>query len=278
MAAGWRPEPARLGRLVADNVPLALADLADWGARRLDVFILGRLTGSEAVGVYYVAQQLASLPQKLKSSFDPILAPLLTAALARDDRAAVAGHLRQVGFWVLMAQLLLIWPMGLTGEGTLGTIGPGFAAGAAVLAFLFAAEVVAGQASVAESALVYVRPGYNLTASAIGLSVQALATVPLVRAYGPAGAAAGLALGFLVAMLLKAVTLRRALGVRAGGWRLAALLTSLPVIAVGLAARQLPELWEMVLGIPAMLLVYAGVAWFVALKAPDRLLFRKLGT
>jgi hypothetical protein len=43
------------------------------GHPRLDLFILGLFAAPSAVGVYYVAQQVASLPQKLKTSFEPIL-------------------------------------------------------------------------------------------------------------------------------------------------------------------------------------------------------------
>ena len=56
------------------------------------------------VGIYYMAQQVASLPQKLKTSFDPILGPVITRSLANDDRAAIANQVRQVAFWIMAAQ------------------------------------------------------------------------------------------------------------------------------------------------------------------------------
>ena len=43
------------------------------GTRLLDIFILGFFASAPAVGIYYVAQQIASLPAKLKTSFDPII-------------------------------------------------------------------------------------------------------------------------------------------------------------------------------------------------------------
>ena len=57
---GWRLDVGRIWRLVKTNVPLAGADIAEWGARRLDIFILGRFASAEVVGIYYVAQQIAS--------------------------------------------------------------------------------------------------------------------------------------------------------------------------------------------------------------------------
>ena len=84
---GWKPHPARLLYVARQNMPLAAADAIEWGSRRLDIAILGLFVAPYYVGVYYVAQQVASLPQKLKTSFDPILAPVITQKLAEGDRA-----------------------------------------------------------------------------------------------------------------------------------------------------------------------------------------------
>jgi hypothetical protein len=77
----WRPHPLRLGRLALSNLPLAGADAVEWGTRKLDIFILGFFVADAAVGIYYVAQQVATLPQKLKTSFEPILGPVITRNL-----------------------------------------------------------------------------------------------------------------------------------------------------------------------------------------------------
>ena len=42
------------------------------------------------VGIYYVAQQVATLPAKLKTSFEPVLGPVIARRLAVNDRAAIA--------------------------------------------------------------------------------------------------------------------------------------------------------------------------------------------
>jgi O-antigen/teichoic acid export membrane protein len=74
----WHPRPGPLWALARRNTPLAAADALEWGSRRLDIAILGLFFSPAIVGVYYVAQQVASLPQKLKTSFDPILGPVIT--------------------------------------------------------------------------------------------------------------------------------------------------------------------------------------------------------
>src|SRR3546814_6079266 len=76
----------------------------EWGSRRIDLAILGLFFTPAIVGIYYVAQQVASLPQKLKTSFDPILGPVITRNLAKNDKKAVAAQIAQVGFWIIAAQ------------------------------------------------------------------------------------------------------------------------------------------------------------------------------
>ena len=136
------------------NVPLAAADAIEWGSRRLDIAILGLFVAPYWVGVYYVAQQVASMPQKLKTSFDPILAPVITQKLAEGDKKAVARQVRQVGFWIIAAQAAIALALGIPGEAVMGLVGPQFVGGTAALAFLLAAEVVAATAAVSEA-----RPG-----------------------------------------------------------------------------------------------------------------------
>ena len=72
--------------------------------RRIDIAILGLFASPATVGIYYVAQQVASLPQKLKTSFEPILGPVITRNLKEKNYAAIARQVCQVGFWITAAQ------------------------------------------------------------------------------------------------------------------------------------------------------------------------------
>ena len=93
---GWSPRPGLLFRLARTNAPLAGADALEWGSRNVDRFILGLLFAPKVVGIYYMAQQVSSLPQKLKTSFDPILGPVITRSLAARDTRAIAARRRSV--------------------------------------------------------------------------------------------------------------------------------------------------------------------------------------
>ena len=272
---GWRPSARRMGAMAWRNLPLAGADLVDWGTRRLDLFILGRFAGPQEVGLYYVAQQVASLAGKIRVSFDPILAPMLSKAVKEGRPKEAAAHLNQVGFWVLSFQLPVVLALGLPGEGVLGLFGPAFAAGALVLALLLTAELAAAGSSLAEMGLIYARPRANLVIAAGGLALQAVLSLLLVPAFGGAGAAGALLLSLTAAAAARQLVLGRALGAGVGFWRWSLVGAGAAAFAFGLLLRALPELWEMILLIPGVLLLFAGLMWRFGYGPDDRGLFRR---
>lgn len=292
---GWRPEPAGLIAVAQRNVPLAAADAIEWGSRRLDIFILGLFVAPYYVGVYYVAQQVASLPQRLKTSFDPILAPVITQKLAEGDKPAVARQVRQVGFWIIAAQAAIALSLGIPGEAVMGLVGPAFVGGTAALGFLLAAEVVAATAAVSEAALVYVARHRNLLISMLMLGVQAVLTVAIIlglrelrwpsddnqrQAFQAAGAALALGLALGLASILKSRLLCRLLGAPVQGWRWSLIWAAAAAVLVGAGFTALPERFEwiqLVVGMPLILLTFGYVVWKRGFTAEDRALFRRHG-
>ena len=281
---GWRPRPSSLFQLTRQNVPLAAADAIEWGSRRLDIAILGLFVSPAIVGIYYVAQQVASLPQKLKTSFDPILGPVITRNLETGNRAAVAKQVAQVGFWIIAAQAAIGLALGITGEGVMGLVGPNFVGGNGALAFLLVAEVVAATAAVSEAALVYVARHLNLWISLgmIGIQIAlSFAIVFVMRDLGlpllwqAAGPAIALALALGVASILKARLLAQLLGAPVSGWRWPLVWAAMAAGAVGYVVTQLPEWIELSVGIPAILLTFGIMIWRFGFTSEDRMLFRK---
>jgi O-antigen/teichoic acid export membrane protein len=284
---GWTPHPGRAWEVARRNVPLAAADAIEWGSRRLDVAILGLFVSPYIVGVYYVAQQVASLPQRLKTSFDPILAPVLTEKLAQKDYRAVAKQVRQVGFWIIAAQMGIALALGLPGGALMSLVGAAFAGGAFALGFLLFAEVVAATAAVSEAALVYVARHRNLMISTLMIAIQAALTVTVLslleRLDVPkeqqqmiqAAAAAGcLAAALGLASLLKARLLQRLLGEPVHGWRWSLLLAGAAAGAVGVGVSFMPEWLQLAAGILLILLTFGAVVWRYGFTAEDRVLFR----
>lgn len=280
----WHPKPGELGRLALRNLPLAGADMVEWGTRKLDIFILGLFTAPAAVGVYYVAQQVASLPQKLKTSFEPILGPVITRNLKERNYAAIARQVCQVGFWIIAAQAGIALALGIPGEAVMGLIGPNFVGGTGALALLLAAEVVAATAVVSEAALIYVARVRNLAVSLGTIALQGVLTVALImlarelglnELYQAAAAALALAIALGLASFVKARLLSKILQEPINSWRWALVWATFPAVLIGYGVVHLPEWLELSLGVPAILGVYGYVIWRRGFGPEDRVLFRK---
>jgi O-antigen/teichoic acid export membrane protein len=296
--SGWRPELSTMLGLARRNAPLAGADTIEWATRNVDRFILGLLFAPAIVGVYYMAQQVASIPQKLKTSFDPVLGPVITQSLKENDRPAVAHQVRQVSFWIIAAQLGLALMGSIPGEAVMGVVGPQFVAGTAALAFLLFAEVVASPGAVSESALVYIARHRNLLISIGVLTLQIALSFGLVAAMRSldweqtflsqlgqrdsvqaAGVAVSLMLALACGSLVKTALLSRLLGDRVAGFRWPLVWAALAAITVGIGFISLPkrlEWAELLIGEPVIAAVYCFVLWRWAFGDEDRALFRKM--
>jgi len=295
---GWTPQVARVATLARRNAPLAGADAIEWATRNVDRFILGLLFPPAIVGIYYMAQQVASLPQKLKTSFDPILGPVIATSLARDDKAAIAHQVRQVGFWIIGLQMCLALMGSIPGEAVMGLVGKQFVAGTAALAFLLWAEVLASTGAVCESALVYIARHRNLMISIGVLVLQIVLSFGLVGVMrsidwdrsllsrlGHRDSVQGVsvAVALLVALsigsVIKSNFLAYLLKARVAGWRWSLLGTAAVAILVGMAFTSLPKRYEWIelsVGEPAIMVTFLFVWWKWAFRPEDRALFKKL--
>jgi len=281
---GWRPRPRYLGKMTLRAMPLSGADVIERSTRLLDVFLLGQFTSERAVGIYFFAKEIATLPQKLKSSFEPILSPVITKNLKSGNLSAIASQVRQVGFWIIALQAAIALALAIPGEAVMGLGGPAIVGGTGALAILLAAEVVASMAVVSESVLVYMARKRNLAISVGVIALQAALTVGLImltdhlqmdEGFKAAGAAAALFLALGMSSLIKAFMLNKLLKAPVNNWRWALVWATGPAVVVGFLATLLPEWAELVFGIPAILAVYGFVIWHRGFGPEDRVLFRK---
>ena len=280
----WKPAPRAMLAMSSRAFPLVGADAIERGTRLLDIFILGLFAPPQAVGIYYAAQQIASLPQKLKTSFEPILSPVITKNLRIGNMGAIAAQVRQVGFWIIAVQLGIALVLGVPGEAVMGLWGPDYVAGTAALAFLLAAEVAASMAVVSESVLVYIARKRNLAISIGVIALQAILTIVLIEAagrfgldegYEAASAAGALLIALATSSLVKALLLKHLLKAPVSNWRWALVYAAAPAVVVGYVFTLLPEWMELVFGIPAVLATYALVIWRRGFGEEDKVLFRK---
>lgn len=281
---GWRPRPRYLGKMSLRALPLVGADVIERGTRLLDVWLLGQSTSADTVGIYWFAKEVVSLPQKLKSSFEPILAPVITKNLKIGNMAAIASQVRQVGFWIIALQLGIALMLAIPGEAVMGLGAPELVGGTGALAILLAAEVVASMAVVSEGVLVYIARKRNLAISIGVITLQGVLTIGLIwlaqdlgygEGFQAAGAAGALFVALAVSSLVKALVLKTLLKAPVSNWRWALVYAAAPAVVVGFAFTYLPEWVELAIGGPAILAVYLFVIWKRGFDDADKVLFRK---
>jgi O-antigen/teichoic acid export membrane protein len=280
----WRPRPLALLRLAMRNMPLAGADAVEWGTRKIDVFILRFFLIDANLGIYFFAQQFASLPQKLKTSFEPVLGPVITRNVRIGNMAAIAAQVCQVGFWITAAQAGIALALAIPGVGLMGLGGPTFVQGTWALVFLLIAEVVAATGVVSEAALIYVARMRNLWISLGTIVLQGSLTLGFILAgqhYGlsavwqAALAALAMAIALGMSSLVKSHLLARIVGEPINNWRWGLVWAAIPAAMIGAASHLLPEWAELLFGIPAILGVYCLMIWRFGFGPEDRVLFRK---
>ncbi|MEO6225568.1 MAG: lipopolysaccharide biosynthesis protein [Sphingomicrobium sp.] len=281
---GWRPDLKGAGATAYRNVPLAAADAVEWASRRVDLAVLGAFMPAAFVGIYYVAQQVATLPAKLKSSFEPVLGPAIARRIAANDRAAVAQQVRQVTYWIIAAQVGIALALAIPGRAVMALVGSGFTGGTATLSFLLAAEVIAATAVVSEAALIFVARTRNMIISLIMLAIEAgLAVVLIVvmraeglpQSFQAAGPAIALCIALAFASITKSRLLARELNAPVSGWRWDLAWATAAGAIVGAAVRYfLPQTMQLVIGIPAILGAFGTILWTKGFGPDDRALFR----
>ncbi|BDW83203.1 hypothetical protein MACH24_26410 [Erythrobacter sp. Dej080120_24] len=281
----WRPRPRYLMKMTARALPLVGADVIERGTRLLDVFLLGQFTSAGTVGIYWFAKEVVSLPQKLKTSFEPILSPVITKNLKIGNMEAIAAQVRQVGFWIIALQVGIALMLAIPGEAVMGLAGPAIVGGTGALAILLAAEVIASMAVVSESVLVYIARKRNLAISVGVITLQGALTVAFIllaqhlgynEGFQAAGAAGALFVALAVSSLVKALVLKTLLNAPVSNWRWALVYAAAPAVVVGFVFTEFtPEWVELAIGGPAILFVYMWVIWKRGFTEADKVLFRK---
>src|SRR6185369_8457055 len=259
---GWKPDLGTAWGTAVRNVPVAAADAVEWASRRIDLAVLGAFMPAAFVGIYYVAQQVATLPAKLKTSFEPVLGPAIARKIAANDRASIAPQVRQVTYWIIAAQLGIALALGI----------------------LLAAEVIASMAVVSEAALIYTARKRNMAISLAMLALEAGLAAALIlimkdeglpQAFQATGPAIALCVALAFASLTKSWLLKKQLGAPVSGWRWDLAWATAAGVVVGAGVRWLlPETWQLVVGVPAILVAFFSILWIKGFGPEDRELFR----
>jgi O-antigen/teichoic acid export membrane protein len=280
----WRPDLGTAWTTAVRNAPLAAADTVEWASRRIDLAVLGAFVPATFVGIYYAAQQVATLPAKLKTSFEPVLGPAIVRRLAVNDRAGIARQVRQVTYWIIAAQLGIALALGIPGRAVMGLVGSQFTGGTAMVSFLLAAEVIAAAAVVSEAALIYIARKRNMAISLVMLALEAglAATLILIMrkegfplSWQATGPAIALCIALAFASIAKSWLLKRQLEEPVSGWRWDLVWATASGVIVGFGVRYfLPQGWQLFVGVPAIMIAFFAILWMKGFGPEDRELFK----
>ena len=280
---GWKPDLVTASRTAWRNVPLAAADTVEWASRRIDLAVLGAFLPASFVGIYYAAQQVATLPAKLKTSFEPVLGPAIVRKIAAKDYAGIADQVRQVTYWIIAAQLGIALALAIPGRAVMALVGEAFTGGTGMLGFLLAAEVIAATAVLSESALIFLARKRNMIISLIMLAFEAALAVALILimrneqlplAYQATGPAIALCIALAFASIAKSLLLKKTLRAPVSGWRWdLAWATGSGVVAGAAVHFWLPQTLQLVIGTPVILVAFFAVLWTKGFTPEDRELF-----
>lgn len=184
--------------------PTAVVDAIGIAFRRADIIFLSLFTPDAIVGIYYGVQNLATLVQKTRHLFDPMLSPVVSQTLSRRGNEGTSEQLAQVCRWIFTLLCLELALLAYYGAPLLSIIGEGFAAGALALLILLAAEALEGTLASSELPFVFKKPWLNLAMTASGFAAHLIGLSLLVPRFAMVGAA----FSFLLAVtLLNAVRL-----------------------------------------------------------------------
>jgi hypothetical protein len=166
----------------------------------------------------------------------------------------------------------------------MGLVGSGFTGGTAMLGFLLAAEVIAAMAVVSESALIYVARTQNMIISLAMLALEAglaggliliMKGEDLPQAFQATGPAIGLCVALGFASISKSWLLRRKLGAPVSGWRWDLAWATSAGLIVGAGVRfLLPQTFQLIVGVPVIMIAFGAVLWTKGFGPEDRELFR----
>lgn len=276
-----RPQRSNWVDVMKKSAPVAVTDIGYMALRRLDLLVLGRFVSPEAVGIYYMVQQLATVPQKTYGLFEPMLSPVIASLHHKVEIRKIRSSLIGVCRWIFIIQIAITIPMIVYGDALLSVFGREFAMGAAVLTIILFAELVDGTFMPTETVLLFNRPKIPPILFVIALVIEVIAIAILSSQFGLIGAGMGffIAVAFLAIGRLGMIQKHMGFGLINKDYIKPALLAVVTIsLMVGL--RQTFQIQN---GLLIIILFIFSIGFFlgsirlVALTKTDQVLLRALG-
>ena len=186
--------------LAKDSAPIAIVDAGSFAFRRLDIIILGIMTGSNVTGIYYLGQQLATVVEKMRHLFEPMAAPIL--AQTRSTKT-IGEYLQKTCRWVFAASLGSAICLALYAQPLMALFDVYFAAAILFMSILLWGEIADGSSGLIELPIIFRNPLIASRNVIIALFIEAISVAIAAFHFGILGAAAGFAIGMMTLAALR---------------------------------------------------------------------------
>lgn len=216
---GWskllisKPSMSSWRSIVTKSLPIAITDIGIMALRRIDLVILSLFVGAEGVGLYYMAQQVVTVPHKIGAMFEPMLSPVIAGLHNKQKTSQIRDNLVSVCHWVFTVQLAITIPLAVFASSVMGLFGPEFIIGGSILILLLAAELIDGSFLNVETALVYKKPKIPPTLLVTAIAIEVAVIAVFSKYWGAQGAAAGYLLTMISLTGLRLWMLKRHLNI-----------------------------------------------------------------
>lgn len=195
------------------SIAAGITDIGTMMFRRLDILLLSLVAGHSATGLYYMAQQIVTVPHKIHQLFEPMLSPVMAKLHHQVRRDLIGAKLAGICRWVFTLQLAVTVPFMVFAGDLLSLFGAEFAAAALVLCLLLVAELFDGSFALTETPLLFAVPGVPPRLILATLALEALAVTGFAALWGAPGAALGFAVAMAALNLARLISLRRRLSI-----------------------------------------------------------------
>lgn len=194
-----------------NSFPIAVNETAVFAFRRIDILILGLVAGPTATGVYYLAQQVGTVVEKIRHLFEPMLAPIIAQSTSMQT---IGQHLNRLCLLVFSIQLGILVMVAFAGQPALEWLGSGFAAGLVVVLVILLGELMDGSFGLCELPMVYRHPLWPPRVVLLALGIEVMLVWALASWFGALGAALGFAIAMTVLSLCRVALVRSLYGFR----------------------------------------------------------------
>lgn len=194
-----------LGQFFTYTLPVGVHDVLNLLLQRIDLFLVERLLSPALVGIYGVAQEIASVIKAPQQSFEPIFIPVIAGTYQRGDRKVMRLQYQNVSRWVMLITAGLLGFMFIAIRPIAALFGAEFPIPPIVFGLLGLGLLINGTIGLGESILLVKRPVLNMLNTGGAILLNLYLGLVLIPRFGLHGAAIGTFFTYVVLNLARAV-------------------------------------------------------------------------